>query len=101
MIFPTRMARPQCIFRCRELVTVDEVCMPTYDYRCHQCGHTFETMQSIAADPLTQCPQTNCDGTVERFFSAGSGFLLKGSGFYATDYRSSSYSKGAAADSAN
>ena len=58
--------------------------MPTYDYRCKNCGHEFEEFQSISADPLTDCPV--CDGTVQRVISGGTGLIFKGSGFYITDY---------------
>ncbi len=73
--------------------------MPTYEYKCKTCGDAFEEYQSIKADPLTQCKKEGCAGPVERLFSAGAGFLFKGSGFYITDYRSDSYKKGAKADS--
>ena len=70
--------------------------MPTYDYECNKCGHTFEAFQSISADPLKKCPE--CKGKVQRLISAGAGVLFKGSGFYQTDYRSDGYKKAAAAD---
>jgi len=69
--------------------------MPTYDYQCNTCGHQFEAFQSIKADPLTECPQETCPGAVSRLITSGGGFLLKGSGFYQTDYRSESYKKSA------
>lgn len=61
--------------------------MPTYDYRCSTCGHQFEAFQSIAADPLTDCPL--CGGHVSRMIGGGTGLIFKGSGFYITDYKSS------------
>lgn len=72
--------------------------MPTYDYECSACGHTFEAFHSISAEPLSDCPE--CGGGVKRLIGAGAGFLFKGSGFYQTDYRSSGYQKAAAADKA-
>lgn len=66
--------------------------MPTYEYRCDSCGYRFEKFQSMTVDPLTTCPK--CGGHVQRLISPGNGFLFKGSGFYATDYRSESYKKG-------
>lgn len=72
--------------------------MPTYEYECHKCGHQFEAFQSIAAEPLTECPQKGCKGRVRRLISGGGGLLFKGSGFYITDYRSDSYKKAAKAD---
>ena len=65
--------------------------MPTYEYECRQCGHRFEELQSISEPPLKVCPK--CGGPVHRLIGAGAGFLFKGSGFYETDYRSSSYKK--------
>lgn len=47
---------------------------------------------------LTDCPQEDCDGKVRRLLGTGGGIIFKGSGFYQTDYRSSSYEKGAKAD---
>ncbi|MDH3891006.1 MAG: zinc ribbon domain-containing protein [candidate division Zixibacteria bacterium] len=70
--------------------------MPTYVYRCNDCGHEFEEFQSITEKPLEVCP--TCKGQVQRVISGGAGFLFKGSGFYQTDYRSDSYKKAAAAD---
>ena len=63
--------------------------MPTYEYECNQCGHRFEAFQSMKDEPLKECP--NCRGSVRRLPGTGAGFLFKGSGFYTTDYRSSSY----------
>lgn len=70
--------------------------MPTYDYVCSACGHTFECFQSMTDEPLTNCPE--CDGRVERQIGTGAGFIFKGSGFYITDNRSDSYSKDAKND---
>jgi putative FmdB family regulatory protein len=72
--------------------------MPTYEYECEKCGYVFEEFQSINAEPLKKCKKEGCDGTVKRLFSAGAGFLFKGSGFYITDYRSDSYKKKAKSD---
>ena len=63
--------------------------MPTYDYVCDDCGYQFEEFQSITAKPLAKCPK--CRGRIRRLIGGGNGFLFKGSGFYATDYRSDSY----------
>src|SRR5687767_2733795 len=71
--------------------------MPTYDYRCKKCGHTWEQFQSIKAEPLKKCPECK-KNQAERVISAGAAILFKGSGFYLTDYRSDSYKKAAAAD---
>jgi len=66
--------------------------MPTYEYECKKCGHTFELFQSITAPPRKRCPK--CRGKVARLISGGSGIIFKGPGFYATDYRSESYRAG-------
>lgn len=63
--------------------------MPTYDYECTECGHEFEEFQSMTAEPLKQCPK--CKGKVKRLIGAGASIIFKGSGFYATDYRSKEY----------
>ena len=67
--------------------------MPTYEYECEKCGITFERFQSIKAEPIKKCPE--CGGPVRRLISAGAAVIFKGSGFYATDYRSESYKKAA------
>ena len=56
--------------------------MPHYDYKCPECGHTFETFHSISSAPLTVCPQ--CGGKIERVISGGSGFIFKGGGSYSS-----------------
>ena len=56
--------------------------MPIYEYRCER-GHTFEVMQRMSEDPLTNC--TSCDATVQRVFHPVA-VHFKGSGFYTTDY---------------
>ena len=57
--------------------------MPTYDYKRGD-GTVFEAFQPITAEPLTKCPTTG--QPVHRIISGGTGFILKGSGFYQTDY---------------
>ena len=71
--------------------------MPTYDYKCDKCGHTWELFQSITADPEKTCPECKAK-KARRVIGPGAGILFKGSGFYQTDYRSDSYKKGAQAD---
>ena len=58
--------------------------MPTYAYRCAECGHRFETVQSFTDDALTVCPV--CNGVLRKVFNAV-GVVFKGSGFYRTDSR--------------
>ena len=62
--------------------------MPTYEYRCPN-GHHFEIFQRMSDEPRAECP--TCGEASERLLSGGAGFLFKGEGFYATDYRSESY----------
>jgi len=68
--------------------------MPTYEYRCEACKHRFEQFQSITAEPVRKCPAC-AKRRVRRLMGTGAAVLFKGSGFYATDYRSSSYKEGA------
>jgi putative FmdB family regulatory protein len=70
--------------------------MPTYQYRCNSCGFETEVFQRMTEDALTTC--TSCGKeSFERVISAEGGFVLKGSGFYGTDYcGGKSSSKGAA-----
>jgi len=70
--------------------------MPTYEYRCPQCGSEFEKFQSMSEEPTAPCPE--CGTNAVRRLSGGAGFLFKGSGFYITDYRGEGYKKAAAAD---
>jgi putative FmdB family regulatory protein len=71
--------------------------MPTYEYKCNNCGDRFEKFQSIKADPIRKCPKCG-KNAVERLISAGGGLIFKGSGFYITDYRDASYNDKAKAD---
>lgn len=64
--------------------------MPTYDYKCKDCSYSFEFFQPISADPITKCPK--CNGEVKRLIGTGLAPIFKGSGFYQTDYKSSSNS---------
>ncbi|MDR1100090.1 MAG: zinc ribbon domain-containing protein [Treponema sp.] len=57
--------------------------MPTYEYECKSCGHTFEAFQSMRDEPIKICPQ--CGREVRRLINGGSGIIFKGSGFYVTD----------------
>ena len=60
--------------------------MPTYEYKCRDCGESLEIVQSITDDPLTVCPA--CRGDLRKVFHPV-GIAFKGSGFYKTDSRSS------------
>ena len=70
--------------------------MPTYDYRCRECGRDFEVFQRMSDKPGAACP--DCGHGAERLISGGAGFLFKGDGFYITDYRSEDYLKKARAE---
>jgi putative FmdB family regulatory protein len=71
--------------------------MPTYDYECDACGHTFELFQSISEPVQKKCPKCG-KLKLRRLFGTGAAVVFKGSGFYQTDYRSESYKKGAEKD---
>lgn len=72
--------------------------MPTYDYECSACGHTFEEFQGINDPVLKKCPECK-KNKLQRLFGTGAAIVFKGSGFYQTDYRSEGYKKAAKADS--
>lgn len=59
--------------------------MPTYDYECAKCGKRFEVFQKMTDEPIKTCPE--CGGKAERLIGTGAGFIFKGPGFYATDYK--------------
>jgi putative FmdB family regulatory protein len=61
--------------------------MPIYEYRCSGCGHKLESLQKLADAPLVTCPACGKD-TLTKLLSAA-GFQLKGSGWYATDFKGS------------
>lgn len=63
--------------------------MPTYEYVCTTCHNEWEHEQSIKEDPITECPSCHA-ATAKRQISRGTGFILKGSGWYADLYSSSS-----------
>lgn len=59
--------------------------MPIYEYQCTSCHHHFDLMQKFSDEPVTQCPQCS-ENTVIKLISAA-GFQLKGTGWYATDFK--------------
>ena len=65
--------------------------MPTYEYRCRECGREFDVFQRMSDKPGAPCP--DCASVAERLISGGAGLLFKGDGFYITDYRSDDYRK--------
>jgi putative FmdB family regulatory protein len=70
--------------------------MPTYEYACAKCGERFDVYQSFSDDPLKK--HKDCGGKLTKVFGSV-GIVLKGSGFYKTDNRSSSTVKAAKKDS--
>lgn len=70
--------------------------MPTYQYRCTECGHELEAVQKFTDPSLTVCPA--CEGALNKVFSPV-GIVFKGSGFYATDSRRKSSASQPAASS--
>lgn len=67
--------------------------MPIYEYECQKCGSTLEALQKISASPLKKCRSNGCKGKLRRIMS-NSSFVLKGSGWYVTDYPSEARKKG-------
>jgi len=63
--------------------------MPTYDYECQSCGHSFDQFQSMSDDPLKECPSCG-KPELKRLVGGGIGIIFKGSGFYVNDSKSSS-----------
>lgn len=59
--------------------------MPTYEYQCLSCKHKFEILQSITDKPKSKCPK--CGKKLKKLISSAAGFIFKGTGFYATDYK--------------
>jgi putative FmdB family regulatory protein len=71
--------------------------MPTYSYRCTECGTAFDIQQAFTDDSLTECP--NCGGKLRKLFSAV-GVSFSGSGFYRNDSRAAENKSAAKKDSA-
>ena len=57
--------------------------MPTYEYECRECSHSFEAFQAMSDEPLKTCPE--CGKEIRRLIFGGTGVIFKGSGFYVTD----------------
>ena len=64
--------------------------MPTYDYRCQECKHELESLQSITAAPLEECPKCGKNALQRLITGAKTGLHFKGTGFYITDYKNKS-----------
>jgi len=72
--------------------------MPTYEYRCKECGEHLEVVQSFKDDALTTCP--NCGGSLRKVFG-NIGITFKGSGFYKTDSRPAAKSESSSSESSS
>jgi putative FmdB family regulatory protein len=59
--------------------------MPIYEYGCEACGHTFERLQKVSDQPISDCPSCEAEGTVKKLVSRTS-FVLKGGGWYKDHY---------------
>ena len=71
--------------------------MPIYAYRCSACGHQKDVLQKMSAEPLTTCPACNTENFSKQITAAG--FQLKGSGWYATDFKGGTSGNGNASSS--
>lgn len=72
--------------------------MPIYAYKCGACGHAMDALQKLSDAPLTACPQCG-QATLQKQITAA-GFQLKGSGWYATDFKGAAAPAAAAASDA-
>ncbi|MBH9552531.1 FmdB family zinc ribbon protein [Inhella gelatinilytica] len=61
--------------------------MPIYAYRCSACGHAKDVLQKLSDAPLSTCPSCGAEAFAKQLTAAG--FQLKGSGWYATDFKGS------------
>lgn len=66
--------------------------MPIYAYRCAACGHAKDVLQKLSDPPLTVCPACGASSFAKQVTAAG--FQLKGSGWYATDFKGGGSKKG-------
>ena len=74
--------------------------MPTYTYKCRECGHKFDKRQSFSDAPLTVCPECRAENGLRKVVNSV-GILFKGSGFYVTDNRNGSSGKNGASGKAD
>lgn len=72
--------------------------MPIYAYKCESCGHARDVLRKVSDPPLTECPACGAQSFVKQLTAAG--FQLKGSGWYATDFKGGSTAKPDKADKA-
>lgn len=59
--------------------------MPTYEYRCSECGQLSEAVQKMSDAPLVTCPHCGHE-SLKRVVTGGAGVIYKGEGWYVTDY---------------
>ncbi len=59
--------------------------MPIYEYQCSACGHRLESFQKMSDEPLKECPK--CHASALQKLISAAGFQLKGTGWYATDFK--------------
>lgn len=78
---------------------VEILTMPIYEYQCHHCGKYCEFLQKVTDDPVRQCPHCKKDNLEKRISPAA--FHLKGSGWYATDFKSKQKSPDATSDASD
>lgn len=72
--------------------------MPIYEYQCSSCGHQLEAMQKMSEAPLSDCPK--CGQPQLKKLISAAGFQLKGTGWYATDFKGGSKTKDKKAEEA-
>lgn len=72
--------------------------MPIYAYRCAECGHAKDVLQKLSDPVLTTCPACGAEAFAKQLTAAG--FQLKGSGWYATDFKGGGAAAGGAAGAA-
>lgn len=72
--------------------------MPTYDYKCADCGRVFEKFHSMNEQPQVECPGCHSVNTGKQV-SLGAGVVFKGAGFYVNDYKKDSGGKSSASGS--
>jgi len=67
--------------------------MPTYQYECQNCGHSFELFQSMTAKKKRKCPKCR-KPKLERLIGGGAGVIFRGDGWYSKDYNGRNASDG-------
>jgi putative FmdB family regulatory protein len=73
--------------------------MPIYEYACRSCGHNLEALQKISDAPLSECPA--CGRAELQKLVSAAGFVLKGGGWYVTDFRDKGKKSGGSTDAAS